>query len=48
MAGSYLGLQGHIIQMDGPMFQICQDGTNEQVNINYLCNLTFDGLKLGI
>jgi ribosomal protein L24 len=48
VAGSYLGLQGHIIQMDGPTFQICQDGTNEQVNINYLCNLTFDGLKLGI
>ncbi|KAG2108279.1 uncharacterized protein F5147DRAFT_773866 [Suillus discolor] len=46
VAGSYLGLQGHIIEMHGDTFQVCQDTTNEQVI--FLCNLIFDGLSLGM
>lgn len=46
VAGSYLGLQGHIIEMHRDMFQVCQDTTNEQVKKN--CNLIFDSLSLGV
>lgn len=33
VAGSYLGLEGHIIQICGDMFHLCQHATNEQVNL---------------
>ncbi|KAG2113777.1 uncharacterized protein F5147DRAFT_650196 [Suillus discolor] len=34
VASSYLGLQGHIIEMHGDTFQVCQDTTNEQVKVS--------------
>lgn len=35
VAGSYLGLEGHIIQMCEDTFHVCQAATNEQVSSNY-------------
>ncbi|KAG1889590.1 uncharacterized protein F5891DRAFT_1198655 [Suillus fuscotomentosus] len=34
VAGSYLGLEGHIIQICGDMFHLCQHATNEQVEVS--------------
>lgn len=33
VAGSYLGLEGHVIQMDKEMFRVCQGVSMEEVNI---------------
>ncbi|KAG1878846.1 hypothetical protein F4604DRAFT_1679727 [Suillus subluteus] len=34
VASSYLGLEGHIIQMCGDTFHLCQHATNEQVEVS--------------
>ncbi|KAG1881538.1 hypothetical protein C8R48DRAFT_766558 [Suillus tomentosus] len=34
VAGPYLGIEGHIIQMRQDVFDICQDITNEQVEVS--------------
>ncbi|KAG2129750.1 hypothetical protein DEU56DRAFT_915012 [Suillus clintonianus] len=34
VAGPYLGLEGHVIQMRQDIFDICQDITNEQVEVS--------------
>ncbi|KAG0701736.1 hypothetical protein DFH29DRAFT_999924 [Suillus ampliporus] len=34
VAGSYLGLEGHIVQMDGELFHICQEVSMEQVQVS--------------
>ncbi|KAG0697354.1 hypothetical protein DFH29DRAFT_878763 [Suillus ampliporus] len=34
VAGIYLGLEGHIVQMTGDIFQICQTSTKEEVEVS--------------
>jgi len=33
VAGSYLGLEGHVIQMDKELFRVCQGVSMEEVNV---------------
>ncbi|KAG1721950.1 uncharacterized protein EDB91DRAFT_1088302 [Suillus paluster] len=34
VAGTYLGLEGHVVQKDTDIFHICQSGTQEQVEVS--------------